>query len=532
VPEQRVVSRGHEVERTRFAVTADLTPGVLAAALGPPSAVHLERPERFERICLDTHDWRLWRRDARLTFEQSPAGGKRSIIWVPSASPPRRVPCAAAPRHAAELPAGIAREELRAATQDRALLALGRLSGVRHLLRVLSPSGKTVARLWWQEWTAGEPGKTPPGDVHRTVEVEPLTGYGTAAARIVKIVAALPGTSPEAEDEVALAAATVGRGPGDYTSKFTLALDANASAAAATRAILSNLLASLRANVGGVIDDLDSEFLHDLRVAVRRTRSALGQLRDVFEPARLAPFVTEFRWLGEATGPCRDADVHLEELGPLLAAVADDLRPAAGVFAEWLHEQRNDAHRRLVSDLRSRRFEALLQRWTRFLGRPWGERRTARGAAPVGQVAAERIVRAHRRLCRHVAALAGELAPGPMHRLRIDAKKLRYLLEFFASLCEAAESQSLIADLKALQDQLGSFHDAHVQRQRVIAAAEAMLAGGLADARVLLAMGALVACLEARQRVEGESFAAAIPAFVDGATARRFARLVRASPGR
>ena len=67
----------------------------------------------------------------------------------------------------------------------------------------------------------------------------------------------------------------------------------------------------MRANEAGVRAALDTEFLHDYRVAVRRTRSALSQLKGVFDPSRLAPFRKEFAWLGEVTGPLRDLDVYL-----------------------------------------------------------------------------------------------------------------------------------------------------------------------------------------------------------------------------
>jgi len=181
--------------------------------------------------------------------------------------------------------------------------------------------------------------------------------------------------------------------------------------------------------------------------------------------------------------------------------------------------------------LRSPRLTRLLDRWTRFLARPWRAERTDRGRSPVSEVAAERIARAHRRLVRHVAALGPDLPPAAMHRLRIDAKKLRYLLEFFASLCDPGESEPLISELKLLQDELGSFHDAHVQRQRVLEAGTAMAVTGDANASTLLAMGHLVAALEARQRSQGEAFLARIPRFVAPGARRSFARLVRADGG-
>ncbi len=512
--------------RARFDAPATLGVAAVAAALREAADVRLEPARAYRATDLDTHDWRLWRKGARLRFEEA-AGAPPSLVWMPPEGGARRLPCAAAPRSTRDLPPGVLRDELERTAQGRALLAHGRLEGTRRLLRAIDRRGKTVARVWWVEWVALDRRAAPSGGVHRTLEVEPLAGYPDAASRLVEALGALRGVAAAGEDELTVCAVAMGRRPGDYSSKFELTLDPRSSAAEAARAILTALLGGLRANLDGTIADLDTEFLHDLRVAVRRTRSAVGQLRDVFDPARLAPFVAEFRWLGEATGPCRDADVHLEALGPAIAAAPPDLRAGFEAFAAWLATRRRDAFTRLAADLRSPRFARLLAHWSRFLARPWPAARTARGAEPVADLGAERIVRAHRRLARHAAALDPALPPAAMHRLRIDAKKLRYLLEFFASLGEPAECGRLIGELKVLQDELGAFHDAVVQRELVLEAGGSMAREGIAGAGTLLAMGHLAAELEATRRSQGEAFCAHIPRFAAPATGEAFARLVR-----
>lgn len=517
--------------RMVYSAPADLTPAALASLLRTAVPVRIEPPARVARSCLDTFDWRLWKRGARLSLEESLPGGKTAIVWAPAERAPLRIPVVEVPRFASRVPAGVARDALESATQGRALLVLGRLEAEQRLLRALDRRDKTVAKVWWSQWTVLDADGGQHGARHRVVEIEPLAGYAATAARLARMVAGRAGVAAPADDELTLAAAALGRRPGDYSSRFEVTLDPEANAAEAARTILTALLGAIRANVDGTVEDLDAEFLHDLRVAVRRTRSALGQLRDVLDPARTALPVEEFRWLGQVTGPCRDADVHLEALAEASASAPDDLREGVEAFAAWLRGVRQDSWRQLVADLRSPRFAGLLRRWTRFLAGPWDVRRTARGGEPVGDVASERIVRAHRRLARHVEALEPGLPPGPLHVLRIDAKKLRYLLEFFASLCDPAASGPLIAELRALQDELGAFHDAYLQRQRVLAAGEAMLAAGTGRARTLLAMGFLAGGLETRQRREGEAFLARIPAFVTAETSERFAGLLRGRPG-
>ena len=120
---------------------------------------------------------------------------------------------------------------------------------------------------------------------------------------------------------------------------------------------LLGYLAELDATVDGIVADVDSEFLHDFRVAVRRTRSVLKLLGDVL-PAGLADRLgPEFRWLGDVTTPTRDLDVYLLELDSLAATVThpDDLT----AFGAYVREKRTAAQRALARALRSQRYTDL-----------------------------------------------------------------------------------------------------------------------------------------------------------------------------
>ena len=87
-----------------------------------------------------------------------------------------------------------------------------------------------------------------------------------------------------------------------------------ASAREAVREVLQALLATIRLNESGVREDIDTEFLHDFRVAVRRTRSALSQVKGVFGGNRFEQFRDEFKWLGGLSGRLRDLDVYILSL--------------------------------------------------------------------------------------------------------------------------------------------------------------------------------------------------------------------------
>ena len=123
----------------------------------------------------------------------------------------------------------------------------------------------------------------------------------------------------------------------------------------------------LEANEPGLRANLDTEFLHDFRVAVRRTRSLLSQIRQVFAQDAVEHFSTEFSWLGRLTGPPRDMDVlvlSLRQPGIELSAPDRD-----ALFTALGQAQRQE-HDRLRQALDSDRYRTLLSDWKSFLERP------------------------------------------------------------------------------------------------------------------------------------------------------------------
>ena len=109
----------------------------------------------------------------------------------------------------------------------------------------------------------------------------------------------------------------------------------------------------------------DTEFLHDLRVSVRRTRSAQRELKSAFPPAALERFRREFRWLQQATGPARDLDVYVGEFDAFRAALPAPSRADLDPLRELLVRRRAHERRGMVRALRSARKQALRRRCSR-----------------------------------------------------------------------------------------------------------------------------------------------------------------------
>jgi CHAD domain-containing protein len=231
----------------------------------------------------------------------------------------------------------------------------------------------------------------------------------------------------------------------------------------AVRSILRQLFKAIRSNIDGVLEDADVEFLHDLRVANRRTRTALSQIKGVLDPSTVNFFSPEFKWLGAVTGPCRDLDVTLVEMDVFRQRVENRVSELDS-FHRFLKKRRGAEHGLVLAALRSPRYSQLLESWDAYLSPGVSEEEEPPlASSPIIEVAGPRILNAFKRIRKRGAGVDREASAERLHRLRIDGKKLRYLLEFFSHLYPSETVTRCIKDLKRIQDILGEFNDTVVQ---------------------------------------------------------------------
>jgi len=382
---------------------------------------------------------------------------------------------------------------------------------------------KTVVRVALRTGTAevgDDRGEIPP-----LILLFPVRGYDRELGRVREYLedqADLPRTG---QASLVAALEAVGRSPGDYTGKFDLRLDANARADEAARAIHRALLDTIRRNEAGTAADTDSEFLHDLRVAVRRTRSALSQIRDVFPAADLQKFKAGFRRVGQVTGPTRDLDVYLLKLPAYAESLPESARGDLEALREFLVRTQKEEQAKVAAALGSDWYRELLADWRDFLTStsPTGPA-PANAARPIGLVASESIRSTFRKLLKQGRKIDAESPAERLHRLRITAKKLRYLLTFFRSLYPEDSIDLLVKALKKLQDNLGDFNDYGVQQAALKGFAVRMLGDG-APVTTIMAMGRLVERLEGGEAEERRAFEQRFAAFSSSENRRLFKRL-------
>lgn len=252
-------------------------------------------------------------------------------------------------------------------------------------------------------------------------------------------------------------------------------LNPQLTAARALRQVLQAQLAVVRGQLLATRQGTDIEALHDLRVAVRRSRSVLGQLPRLLPDTETARLKQELKWLGTVSGPTRDLDVYLDGLPAYFEHLGDSAPTDLAPLVDLLHRRRDQEQARLAQALSSSRLEDLMAFWQQVVSSDATDRGThgtcgshhgTRGNRNVRAVADQRILRAHRKVVRDGRNITDESPAQALHDLRIRCKKLRYLLELFRSLYVPAEVKNLIAVLKKLQSLLGDFNDRAVQFQQ------------------------------------------------------------------
>ena len=263
---------------------------------------------------------------------------------------------------------------------------------------------------------------------------------------------------------------------------------------------LLGYLEVIESTVEGIVTDVDTEFLHDFRVAVRRTRSVLKLLGGVLPAGTAKRVGAEFRWLGDVTTPTRDLDVYLLGLDDLASSLT---RPGdLDAFGRHLASRRRAEQRTLVRALRSRRFVELCAGWRSELAdliaapahRPDG-----------GELADRQLHRTYRKVAGLARAITATSPPEQVHALRKTCKEMRYVLDVFRPLCDPKAYSRVLADFKGVQDVLGEFQDGEVQATALRVFAREMLEAGQVDADAMLAMGELSARFDAQQRAARET---------------------------
>ena len=385
----------------------------------------------------------------------------------------------------------------------RALLPLCNLDYEIVNLNILNKDKKIVLRMIIEDHVF----------LNNRLILQPIKGYHKAAEQIIDTITTKLGLTSATQPLLVIALRLQGRKPNDYSSKMNINLDPDMRADIAIKYIYSHLLKAIKDNEQGTIADTDSEFLHDFRVAVRRTRVGMNQLKGVLPDTINSRYADFFSWLGQITSLTRDIDVYLLSFetfkNSLPASIRNDIDP----LQTLLVSKKQLAQKELAKKLRSASYLVTLSEWEQFLKQQALITPTEPNARlSIKQLADRRISKNYKLILKEGSAINENSPSEALHDLRKSCKKLRYLMEFFQSLYLESQINHFIKNLKKLQEVLGDYQDYAVQEQTLREYSEEMLNNNV-DANTLLAMGVLIQNLDSFKDRARQAFSSKFETF-------------------
>ena len=461
-----------EVRSARPAGSGALDVEALHDLLASSFELSVGKPRVVRRTALDTFDRRLERAGQRLQLVAD-AGEQRlelvqseeTLVSVLAGTGPQW------PAMAGALPDGTLKDHVARLAGIRALLIVDERRRLVHRAELRNADQKIVVRLDVDEPAGGDAAPPP------VVTVRPLRGYQKNVDRAWRLVTTL--LEPALDEPVAPRAAS------------SSVADPESPARAPLAAELTDFLQEMRDNLPGTIADVDTEFLHDVRVSIRRTRSLLKLGRPALPAHVRKAWEPQFKWLGDLTAR---------------SAISTCTSSACPRWPAGWGPPRPPTSSRSRRTSRAGGPPIVGPCCERCAGPGCGGcSRTGRGSCPAladsarsadgaawsaGALARANVARAHRRLVQGGTSISDSSPPEDLHVLRKRCKELRYALEMFAPVLDESQVGKAIKDLKSLQDVLGRFQARKCSGSPCAGSRQEMIADG-APAEALLAMGRL-----------------------------------------
>ncbi len=400
-----------------------------------------------------------------------------------------------------DLPDSELRKVLKPILDIRAAVVLVTVNVTTTSFNLRNRDEKTVARMVLRQMSVADPS----GRL-TTLALQPVRGYNREYQQAEKIVKKTEGVSRLRENQWIKLLKICGFAPGDYTKKPDFYLTPEMTSAQAVKLILDSLLHIMKANEEGIKRDIDTEFLHDFRVSVRKARSLLTQIKDVFTEDITAGFKNDLKTVGKHTNQLRDFDVYLLDESNYRQMLPERLRSGLTPLFALLKRKRRREASQIAAYLASAEYKAVVDEIETFCVSETPSAGGVQAETPVIDTARRVISRRFKVIRKKGAVITEEAPEEAFHELRIECKKLRYLLEFFQSLFPPTDINTLIKQLKQLQDNLGRFNDLSVQQAFLYEKLENVSPANQQAVSYAASLGALISALHREQAVVRQSF--------------------------
>lgn len=488
--------------------------------------IAMGRAFQHQRILLDSFDGRLHKNGWML--EESRQGRQREWILrsLPRGLEVQRTQIGGTVHFASQLPPGPLQNRLQPLLEGRALLPQIRLLAKTQPLTAKDDRGQIVVIANWETFVWDYPTQDPQPTLPGRLTLWPGVGGEEVLLALANRLQEQLGLSPADRNLWILALSRLNAPPGRYSTKLDFHFQPEDRAEVVFRHLSLHLLHTLETNLPGVLADTDDEFLHDLRVAVRRTRVVLARMEGVLAPEPSEQFQKEFAWLQAISGPVRDWDVYRQHLPRYHAMLPDKCQTWLEPLAAHLARERQRSRRTLLAALRNQRCQRLLREWRILLEAPLAFNGETNDQ-PIARLANGWIWQQYRKARRRAQSLTAESPAEDFHTLRKDLKTLRYLMEFLASLYPAEGIGDRIRRTRQLLEYLGHHQDLAVQIDTLHRSARTMLSESPTQPDTLLALGALMGTLLRRQHKQRKLCLRSLGSLFDKAEQKKFRGLFR-----
>ena len=406
----------------------------------PPAPVELPDELRFDPgdlvtatvTLFDTWSWSVWHAGKLLVGD---GAALRILDGRRMGQVLAHIPMAAPPRFAHEQPEGPLAELVAPLLGLRALGPVTSLETRQRAWSVRNADDKIVVRLVDQTWST-------------ECERSCCCRCADTKKRPQAVAKRMPDSSSSDRHPLAHALEAAGIQPRVWTNKPAFDFSDKTPAHEAVIAMVRTMLTLARQTEAGIIEDLDTEFLHDYRVLLRKARSVLSLTKGVLEPEVTAKIRGALRTLAKRTNALRDLDVHVMEHAEHVERVPVRLQAGLTVMHKQLVKPPNRSPRRRREDAGGAVVQPLGPRpRTTDRAGPSG----AKGAVPTRKLADKKLAQQLRTVLEHGRAITPQTPDEAVHALRIECKKLRYLLEFFRHMVPSRQLMPMVKALKRLQ---------------------------------------------------------------------------------
>ncbi len=388
-----------------------------------------------------------------------------------------------------ELPDQQVKSRLRDISTLRAMIPIAKFQLQVAQLSLLDANKKTHVRVYVYTFVKDQGKKT-------VGIVQPLRGYESSCGKLLETI---NDENLAAETDIARLYGMLGVTASVYHAKPAISIMPDDRAIHAANSIIRAFMYVARQNEPGAIADLDTEFIHDYRVSLRKVRSVLSLFKGVYTKSDTDKLKKAFSTIMKKTNRLRDLDVYLLDREANFSMLPASLHDGLHVMFNIVNSDRTREQKKVARYFRSDEYKESIQELERLFGQPVAIKPGQGADSHALGYACRLIYKRYRKVCRIGVSITDDTPDATVHDLRIECKKLRYLMEFFAPLFTAGEIKKLIKSLKKLQDNLGRFNDFSVQQLSLLNLLESKDVADRSDMKFTASIGGLITVLNRLQ---------------------------------